>query len=128
MDTYTPQWVTVARLIIALERQMHVMVFPRTVPTAEGLVLCEILRHLFLWRVEGKRATVSRLSSALGISRATCRRRLEGLIAFGYVQRNGKCYVPSVKIDALHQRRVLARIAAIVKEANKELAKLTNLG
>ena len=70
--------------------------------------------------------TVSMLSRSLGVSRATCRRKLATLIEWEFIKREGQTYRIVVWMGEADQRRMLNRITAILNHATTEmgLAKL----
>jgi DNA-binding IclR family transcriptional regulator len=70
--------------------------------------------------------TVSMLSRSLGVSRATCRRKLATLIEWGFIKRERQTYRIVAWMGEVDQRRMLNRITAILNHATTEmtLAKL----
>jgi predicted transcriptional regulator len=93
--------------------------------TNDGFELVFVGIHVFLGYVERRPMTVSRLSRALGMSRATVVRRLETLIEVGYVKRQENFYCPEEGvINTPYLRDVLARASKIVITTAKELSKM----
>lgn len=115
------QRAALARMNIALLRQAQSALF-RTIPIADGLALRFILNHLFVWEVEGRPGSVSRVARALGMSRATAKRRLGELITLGYVERMERSYVMTDKINLPNQRQVLCRMIAVLQCTLDELS------
>ena len=84
---------------------------------------CEaLLLRLYLWQLEGTPVTVSMLSRSLGVSRATCRRKLATLIELGFITREGQTYRIVAWMGEADQRRMLNRITAILNHATTEMA------
>src|SRR5262249_28976996 len=73
---YQNEWASIARMLIALQRDLRTTLFPREVGVVDGFMLEALLLRIYLWQLEGTAVTVSMLSRSLGVSRATCRRKL----------------------------------------------------
>src|SRR5262244_539819 len=87
---YQNEWASIARMRIALERDLRTTLFPREVGVVDGFMLEALLLRIYLWQLEGTAVTVSMLSRSLGVSRATCRRKLATLIEWGLSSVRGK--------------------------------------
>lgn len=119
------RWAVVARMNLALMRLSHRSYFPRTLTIAEGLVLRVMLQYAFLWDAEGHPATVSKMSRALGLSRATTKRRLNVLVDLGFVTRKGRYYCCADQMERLQQTQSFyERYATIIAQTHKELVKV----
>jgi DNA-binding IclR family transcriptional regulator len=62
------------------------------------------------------------LPRSLGVSRATCRRKLATLIEWGFIKREGQTYRIVVWMGEADQRQMLNRITAILSHATTEMA------
>jgi len=125
---YAKYWAALAQMNLALQRHTHAALFPRTMTIGDTMLLRAMLNHIYLWQLEGRLATVSRLARATGASRATCGRKLAQLIEHGYVQRVGRTYVTVAAMEPEQQRCVLERLAAIVRDTAQKLANLAAEG
>jgi DNA-binding IclR family transcriptional regulator len=67
--------------------------------------------------------TVSKLSRAFGLSRATTARWLSELIASGYVERVGNVYWLTEKTNSPSVQNVVAKNVNLIIAAAKELAR-----
>ena len=67
--------------------------------------------------------TVSRLSLAFGLSRATTARWLSELVASGYVERVGNVYWLTEKTNSPSVQNVVAKNVDLIIAAAKELAR-----
>lgn len=123
---YQNEWASIARMLIALQRDLRTTLFPREVGVVDSFMLEALLLRLYLWQLEGTPVTVSMLSRSLGVSRATCRRKLATLIEWGFIKREGQTYRIVAWMGEADQRRMLNRITAILSHATTEttLAKL----
>ena len=123
---YQNEWASIARMRIALERDLRTTLFPREVGVVDGFMLEALLLRIYLWQLEETPVTVSMLSRSLGVSRATCRRKLATLIEWGFIKREGQTYRIVAWMGEADQRRMLNRITAILSHATTEmtLAKL----
>jgi DNA-binding IclR family transcriptional regulator len=111
-------------MLVALMRTVSAIYYPG-MQLIDGIELIFVGIHVFLGYVERRPMTVSRLSRALGMSRATVVRRLETLIEVGYVKRQENFYCPEEgAINTLYLRDVLARASKIVITTAKELSKM----
>ena len=81
-----------------------------------------LLLRIYLWQLEGTPVTVSMLSRSLGVSRATCRRKLATLIEWEFIKREGQTYRIVIWMGEVDQRRMLNRITAILSHATTEMA------
>jgi hypothetical protein len=70
---YQNEWASIARMLIALQRDLRTTLFPREVGVVDSFMLEALLLRIYLWQLEGTPVTVSMLSRSLGVSRATCR-------------------------------------------------------
>jgi predicted DNA-binding transcriptional regulator len=77
-------------MLIALQRDLRTTLFPREVGVVDGFMLEALLLRIYLWQLEGTAVTVSMLSRSLGVSRATCRRKLATLIEWGFIKREDR--------------------------------------
>ena len=119
------RWADVTRMNIALMRLSQANYFPRTMTVAESLVLRVMLQYAFLWDTEGHPATVSKLARTLGLSRATTRRKLNTLIAYGYVRQEGRHYRCADQMERLQQTPgFYQRYSAVIAQTHKELVNL----
>jgi predicted DNA-binding transcriptional regulator len=91
-------------------------------PRVDGFMLEALLLRIYLWQLEGTPVTVSMLSRSLGVSRATCRRKLATLIEWGFIKREGQTYRIVTWMGEADQRRMLNRITAILNHATTEMA------
>ena len=126
-STYQNEWASIARMLIALQRDLRTTLFPgEVVGVVDGFMLEALLLRIYLWQLEETPVTVSMLSRSLGVSRATCRRKLATLIEWGFIKREGQTYRIVAWMGEADQRRVLNRITAILSHATTEmtLAKL----
>ena len=119
---YQNEWASIARMLIALQRDLRTTLFPREVGVVDSFMLEALLLRLYLWQLEGTPVTVSMLSRSLGVSRATCRRKLATLIEWGFIKREGQTYRIVVWMGEADQRRMLNRITAILNHATTEMA------
>lgn len=111
-------------MLVALMRTVSAVYYPG-MQLIDGIELVFVGIHVFLGYVERRPMTVSRLSRALGMSRATVVRRLETLIEVGYVKRQDNFYCPEEGvINTPYLRDVLARASKIVITTAKELSKM----
>jgi DNA-binding IclR family transcriptional regulator len=92
------------------------------VGVVDGFMLEALLLRIYLWQLEGTPVTVSMLSRSLGVSRATCRRKLATLIEWEFIKREGQTYRIVVWMGEADQRRMLNRITAILSHATTEMA------
>jgi predicted transcriptional regulator len=114
----------IARMLVALMRTVSAVYYPG-MQLIDGIELVFVGIHVFLGYVERRPMTVSRLSRALGMSRATVVRRLETLIEVGYVKRQENFYCPEEGVvNTPYLRDVLARASKIVITTAKELSKM----
>jgi predicted DNA-binding transcriptional regulator len=127
---YQNKWASIARMLIALQRDLRTTLFPRKVGVVDGFMLEALLLRIYLWQLEGTPVTVSMLSRSLGVSRATCRRKLATLIEWEFIKREGQTYHIVLWMGEADQRRMLNRITAILSHATTEmaLAKLATSG
>ena len=124
MTTIEQDSAAIARMLVALMRTVSAVYYPG-MQLIDGIELIFVGIHVFLGYVERRPMTVSRLSRALGMSRATVVRRLETLIEVGYVKRQENFYCPEEgAINTLYLRDVLARASKIVITTAKELSKM----
>ncbi len=93
MTTIEQDSAAIARMLVALMRTVSAIYYPG-MQLIDGIELIFVGIHVFLGYVERRPMTVSRLSRALGMSRATVVRRLETLIEVGYVKRQENFYCP----------------------------------
>jgi predicted DNA-binding transcriptional regulator len=123
---YQNEWASIARMLIALQRDLRTTLLPREVGVVDGFMLEALLLRIYLWQLEGTAVTVSMLSRSLGVSRATCRRKLATLIEWGFIKLEGQTYRIVAWMGEADQRRMLNRITAILNHATTEmtLAKL----
>ena len=119
---YQNEWASIARMLIALQRDLRTTLFPREVGVVDSFMLEALLLRLYLWQLEGTPVTVSMLSRSLGVSRATCRRKLATLIEWGFIKREGQTYRIAAWMGEADQRRMLNRITAILNHAATEMA------
>src|SRR4029077_8403846 len=119
---YQNEWAAIARMLIALQRDLRTSVFPREVGVVDGFKLAALLLRIYLWQLEGRPVTVSMLSRSLGVSRATCRRKLATLIEWEFIKREGETYRIVAWMGEVDQRRMLNRITAILSHATTEMA------
>jgi predicted transcriptional regulator len=119
---YQNEWASIARMLIALQRDLRTTLFPREVGVVDSFMLEALLLRLYLWQLEGTPVTVSMLSRSLGVSRATCRRKLATLIEWGFIKREGQTYRIAAWMGEADQRRMLNRITAILNHATTEMA------
>jgi DNA-binding MarR family transcriptional regulator len=114
----------IARMLVALMRTVSAVYYPG-MQLIDAIELVYVGIHVFLGYVERRPMTVSRLSRALGMSRATVVRRLETLIEVRYVKRQENFYCPEEGVvNTPHLRDVLARASKIVITTAKELSKM----
>src|SRR5262245_22064171 len=118
---YQNEWASIARLVVALQREFRVTLFPHDEGVIDGDVL-SLLARLYLAQSEGTVMTVSALSRAIGVSRATCRRKLATLMEQGFITREGETYRIVAWMEPAAQRRMLNRITAILNHATTEMA------
>lgn len=111
---YQNEWAAIARMLIALQRDLRTTLFPREVGVVDGFMLEALLLRIYLWQLEGTPVTMSMLSRSLGVSRATCRRKLATLIEWEFIKREGQTYRIVVWMGEADQRRMLNRITAIL--------------
>src|SRR5258708_20215356 len=109
---YQNEWASIARMRIALERDLRTTLFPREVGVVDGFMLEALLLRIYLWQLEGTPVTVSMLSRSLGVSRATCRRKLATLIEWEFIKREGQTYPIVVWMGEADHRRMLNRVTA----------------
>lgn len=127
-SVHQKKWAVVARMNIALTRLSHASYFPPTLGLAESLVLRVMLQYAFLWDTEGRPATISRLARKLGLSRPTTKRKLNVLIGYGYIRREGRHYRCADRMERLQQTPAFYdRYTAVITQTCKELAKLGRL-
>ena len=119
---YQNEWVSIARMLIALQRDLRTTLFPREVGVVDSFMLEALLLRIYLWQLEETPVTVSMLSRSLGVSRATCRRKLATLIEWGFIMREGQTYRIVAWMGEADQRRMLNRITAILNHATTEMA------
>src|SRR5260221_13614878 len=101
-------------MLVALMRTVSAIYYPG-VQLIDGIELIFVGIHVFLGYVERRPMTVSRLSRALGMSRATVVRRLETLIEIGYVKRQENLHCPEDGANnMLYIRDILLRPFKIV--------------
>ena len=81
----------ITRLALQLARGVSAKYFPGK-PLHHQSELAFLLLYVIIGHVERKPMTVSKLSRAFGLSRATTARWLSELIASGYVERVGNVY------------------------------------
>jgi biotin operon repressor len=80
---------------------------------------------VFLGDVDNRPMSVSKLSRATGMSRATVLRRLQGLIERNYIKRHGHFYhVGDGALDPENIQMVVERTTAIITWTAKELSKM----
>jgi hypothetical protein len=65
---YQNEWASIARMLIALQRDLRTTLFPREVGVVDSFMLEALLLRLYLWQLEGTPVTVSMLSRSLGVS------------------------------------------------------------
>lgn len=116
------RWVSIARMNLALMRLSHCSYFPRTMTIADSLLLRVMLQYVIVWETEGKPATVSKLARALGLSRATTRRKISQLMIYGYLRQEGRHYYSADQMQRLQQgEQLFTRYSAIIAQTCKEL-------
>jgi len=113
---YQNEWASIARTLIALQRDLRTTLFPREVGVVDSFMLEALLLRIYLWQLEGTPVTVSMLSRSLGVSHATCRRKLATLIEWGFIKREGQTYRIAAWMGEADQRRMLNRITAILNK------------
>jgi DNA-binding MarR family transcriptional regulator len=118
---YQDEWRAIARLVVSLQREFRVTLFPHEEGVIDGVVL-SLLARLYLAQSEGTAMTISMLSRAIGVSSATCRRKLAALIDQGFITREGETYRFVAWMGEDDQRRMLNRLAAILNQATTEMA------
>jgi DNA-binding MarR family transcriptional regulator len=119
------RWTVVARMNIALMRLSQANYFPRTFTVADSLVLRVMLQYAFLWDAEGHPATVSKMARALGLSRATTRRKLNTLMGLGYIRQEGRYYRCADVMERLQQTQAFyERYSAVIAQTYRELVKI----
>src|SRR6266699_1278318 len=89
---YQNERASIARMRVALVRDLRNTQSPREVGVVGGFMLEALLLRICLWQLEGTPVTVSMLSRSLGVSRATCRRKLAILIEWEFIKREGQTY------------------------------------
>src|ERR1700751_1349330 len=89
---YQNEWASIGRMLIALQRDLRTTLFAREVGAVDAFMLEALLLRIYLWQLEGTPVTVSMLSRSLGVSRATCRRKLAILIEWEFIKREGPTY------------------------------------
>jgi hypothetical protein len=60
LNIYQNEWASIARMLIALQRDLRTTLFPREVGVVDSFMLEALLLRLYLWQLEGTPATVSR--------------------------------------------------------------------
>lgn len=113
----------VARMTLDLLRSVRDNYFPDEM-LAASTEMTLIVSIIFL---APRPPRISAISRAVGLSRATVRRRLIALDRRNYVVRYGKGYIMGAGINLPQIRRVLRRHVAIVTTMQRKLAKLTTI-
>src|ERR1700751_2730638 len=116
------EWASIARTLIALQRDLQTTRCPRELRVVDRFMLEALLLRIYLWQLEGTAVNVSMLSRSLGVSRATCRRKLATLIEWEVIKREGQTYRIVTWMGEADQRRMLNRITAVLNHATTEMA------
>src|SRR5258708_39042215 len=118
---YEDEWGAIGRMVIALQRDLRTTLFPREVGVVDGFMLEAMLLRIYLWQLEGTPVTVSMLARSLGVSRATCRRKLATLIEWEFINREGQTYRIVVWMGEADQHRRLNRNTETLSQGTTEM-------
>src|SRR6201987_2998647 len=89
---YQNEWASIARMLIALQRDLRTTLFPRKAGVVDGFMLEALLLRIYLWQLEGTPVTVSMLSLFLVVSRAFCLRKVVTLIEWEFIKQVCQTY------------------------------------
>jgi hypothetical protein len=116
-----PEHEVITRLVLQIGRGVCGKYFPGK-PLYHQLDLVFLLLYVLVGHCDRRPMTVSKLSRAFGLSRASTLRRLKELIASGYVQRIDRDYWLTEKSNSLGVRNAVAKNVAGVIAAAEKLA------
>ena len=112
----------ITRMFLSLARGICTKYFPGK-PLHHQSELANLLLYVIIGHVERRPMTVSKLSRAFGLSRATTARWLSELVASGYVERVGNVYWLTEKTNSPSVQNVVAKNVNLIIAAAKELAR-----
>jgi transposase-like protein len=118
---FSREHAAITRMFVTLTRSVCRKYFPGETQHHQ-IELVGLLFYVILGHIDRKPQTVSKLSRAFGISRATTRRWLRELIESGYIERVGNVYwVTKNETTSASVRNVLAKNVELILATAREL-------